>query len=187
MRDGKLGLVVAALLGGVSVHLALEACGRVTSLHDAATADGLVAGTAVITEWQSYMPTLNARVSGAVVANQSSKGMWRRVGDTVEVRIDTVFSAAPSGGGTCPDFWVWSLPAGLTPDTAKQAGVAGSGTAYLPGSRNAKLHPFSFGGGVAAEGDADCYVNSMSPFAFGPNSAVSLAAAIPIAGWTATQ
>jgi hypothetical protein len=65
----------------------------------------------VVTDWQSYTPV----VSNMLAAQHTTTGQWRRVGDSVEVRILTTLAQ----GFTSSGGWQWSLPPGLSADTAK--------------------------------------------------------------------
>jgi len=70
--------------------------------------------------WQSYPVAVVVRESPSTPMTGVSKkaGFYRRVGDTIEVRIYTEFSAAPSGG----NYLAWTLPSGLHIDGTKLAG-----------------------------------------------------------------
>jgi hypothetical protein len=187
--------VLAAVLGGGAVHLALQACGSVkSSTADAGANDGnpfdskLTATPPVVTEWAAYTPTLTDVANGSAIGNTTTKGSWRRVGDTIELRISTNISGTPTGSG-CNDFWEWSFPTGLSPDATKSLGesTAGIGDLYQLGMGNAKLNVFIDGNGkIVAEGNQDCFLNATNPFTLGANGNVGLAAAFPITGWTAT-
>jgi hypothetical protein len=116
----RLTVVLASMVGGGAVYLAMVACGVVTAkgrtdagssdraaIADVRTIAPDAAGTVpIVTEWTSYVPTLTAESSGAV-GSQTTKGEWRRVGDTLEVRILTVLMGTPTGA-TCTDHWKWS-------------------------------------------------------------------------------
>lgn len=69
-----------------------------------------------LTEWATYSPTLKGSSNGSTFTNQTTTGMYRRVGDTIEFEIRTSFSGAP-GVGT--GVFLWTLPTGLTIDTTK--------------------------------------------------------------------
>jgi hypothetical protein len=82
-----------------------------------------------ITRWAAYTPTVSSG-GGAAIATQTSTGFWRRVGDTVEISIDTMFTACSAAGSLR-----WSLPAGVVPDATKLAFVnmlVGTGLTYGP-------------------------------------------------------
>jgi hypothetical protein len=86
------------------------------SFSDLDTRTTALEGTAA-QAWQSYPVQLvereapHATISGVV----KNVGFYRRVGDTIEVRIYTEFNAAPAGG----NYLAWTLPAGLSFDTTK--------------------------------------------------------------------
>ncbi len=69
------------------------------------------ANCAVFTDWQSYSPV----VTGVTASQHTTTGKWRRVGDSMEIRIQTVLtSTVISSGG-----WLWSLPNGYSTDVSK--------------------------------------------------------------------
>jgi hypothetical protein len=200
MRANQLYLVIAAAAGGAVVQLVFQACGAVNGslppdAHAASPGDGAMMAVPIITNWLAYSPTLTSMATGAAVGNASTVGRWRRVGDTIELKIHTDLVGIPTGGGA--DFWEWGLPNDVVIDIAKSissgnTGLGGIGNAFQKGSGNAKLSVFpagSDGTRIAAEGDADSYVGAATPFAFGSNGngAVDIKAAFAVAGWTATQ
>jgi hypothetical protein len=60
------------------------------------------------TDWVSYTPTITNGGS-----TSSNTGLWRRVGDSMQIQIRTVYTGAGSG------VLSYSLPAGYSIDTAK--------------------------------------------------------------------
>jgi hypothetical protein len=77
----------------------------------------LEAKVVTVTAWTAYTPTIT-QVSGAgsVPSNLIGVGQWRRVGDSVEVQIDTPTINCTGG------LLRWTLPTGLTFDTNKLTG-----------------------------------------------------------------
>ena len=181
----RLSLVISAIVGGGAVQLAFQACGSVSSRPDAHAASD--APAPLVTDWMSYAPTLTSKATGTAIGNVNTVGSWRRVGDTVEIRILTVISGTPTGIG-CADYWKWGLPAGLKIDTMKFSSLSGFGDAYQLGSGHAKLAiSTNTGVDLFAVGDQDCFVNGSAPFTFGKDGAVSFVASFPVIGWTTTQ
>jgi hypothetical protein len=79
------------------------------------------------TTWKPYTP----QIAGAAPLVTTTSGAWRRVGDSVEVRVETKVPSCNVGGQLR-----WTLPDGLVANAAKLPGaVATLGTAavYLPG------------------------------------------------------
>jgi hypothetical protein len=190
-----LSLIIAATVGGGAVHLALQACGSVSSSSpdaaraDSKPADSNAAAPPIVTDWVAYTPTLTSARAGAAVGNATTTGSWRRIGDTLELHIATRLSGTPTGTG-CADYWQWSLPSGLSIDTTKSLGrdaTAGVGDAYQPGVHAKVTITTQTGTTIVAVGDPDCLINATTPFAFGANGFFSFEAAFPISGWTATQ
>jgi len=80
-----------------------------------------VAKLPTTSEWTSYTVAVTAGttpVTTTVDGAATSTGYYRRVGDTLEVMIDTVFPACSAAGQL-----EWSLPTGLTPDAGKLPGA----------------------------------------------------------------
>lgn len=90
---------------------------------------GIQAQGAVVGEWQSYTPT------GGMTTNTTYTGKWRRVGDSIQVRIKVAFSGAPNATPLRP-----TLPSGYTVDTTKLPSTTavveqvGTGVAKLAGN-----------------------------------------------------
>lgn len=68
----------------------------------------ITAAGAAISDWAAYTPTVTN--GGTTSANT---GMWRRVGDSIQIQIRTSFTGAGSGVVT------YSIPSGLSIDTAR--------------------------------------------------------------------
>jgi len=62
----------------------------------------------IVTDWVSYTPT------GSWVTNTTYTGMWRRVGDTMEIDLKIATSGAPTAANLTVN-----LPSGYSIDTAK--------------------------------------------------------------------
>jgi len=187
MQLNRLSLVIAAAVSGAAVQLVFQACGSVKGISTPdAHADSVAPNVAVVTDWMTYTPMLTSVSAGTVVGNAVTKGAWRRVGDTIELRIATALSGTPTGHG-CNDFWQWSLPDGVAIDAVKNLGIGGMGNAYQGGIGNAKLSVQLYGTQIVAAGDSPCFVNAEVPFAFADTGSISLEGAFPVAGWTSTQ
>jgi hypothetical protein len=89
-------------------------------------------GVPVVTPWTNYVPVVT---EGGVDAgaSQSTVGFWRRVGDTLEVKLVTTFASCDHGGQVN-----WSLPNGYVVDLAKteRSETMGGGVAIGPGTSN---------------------------------------------------
>lgn len=84
---------------------------------------------APVTDWQSYTPTVSNLGTGGSGVNV---GFWRRVGDTLEVRVQW---QKDGSGGSGASLVTWTLPSGLTVDPTKartvtSAVVSGGGFTY---------------------------------------------------------
>jgi hypothetical protein len=143
---------------------------------------------APVTDWTTYTPTISAWST-----NATATGRWRRVGDSLELRVQVDLSGAPTG--TLSSV---SLPAGLTIDTTK-----------VPGTQAAGVQVYGYGSikaaGTAAYGCAveysttttvtpvvwnvsgtylkDNAITATVPGVFASGDLVQFSAFIPIAGW----
>lgn len=61
---------------------------------------------APVTDWQSYTPT----VTGITIGNGTLLGLWRRVGDSIEVKNHFIAGTTSASTGQ----WSFSLPSGLS-------------------------------------------------------------------------
>ncbi len=80
----------------------------------------------IATAWQAYTPTVTAGGTSLTFATADASGgvaFWRRGGDTIEIRFDGSITNCASASGQVR----WSLPAGVTIDTAHTSYTAGSG------------------------------------------------------------
>jgi hypothetical protein len=145
----------------------------------------------VATDWVSYTPTLtNFTTAGA---NAVNSGLWRRVGDSMEIQITTRMGST----GTASGVFYWSLPSGYSVDTAK-LNTATSGTRNNPGAsiwydRSASQFKtthasYDYSQGAiwlqvdATNGQID---NSLSPT--NSDDAFSISIRVPILGWSSSQ
>jgi hypothetical protein len=164
--------------------------GRVNATGDALAAKADKQQVPIITDWQSYVPTLTTQ-KGVDVSNQTSTAFYRRVGDTLEVRFFTVFSAKPTSGAL---WWQWGLPGNLLIDLTKngEIGLAavGSGTAQQGEAQIVSLSAYvrsNKGVSATGAGSGSYYINDTVPVALDAGGQVTLDFRVPIVGWSATQ
>jgi hypothetical protein len=130
----------------------------------------------VLTAWQSYAPVLQTLDTTPVpVTGATVTGQWRRVGDTLDVRI--FVDGTPTT--TSASRWTMTLPAGLVIDSTKLAGpndaVGGGaiedGVIVVQTTANANTLYFALSGGppISESTGADIF------YAY---------ASVPIVGWT---
>jgi len=147
-----------------------------------------------VTEWTSYTPQLvNFPTLADVTSTATSSAAYRRVGDSIEIRvvttINTCAATSKTGGGTSYNL-LWSLPNNLSYDTAIGGAVFGSAEAFGAGTGNvANVGIVGTNGsngryfGVelngAPGGGATCA-------AAGVNGSFLIHVTLPIKGWTAT-
>jgi len=133
----------------------------------------------IVTDWTSYTPVVTEGGSDAG-STASTQAFWRRVGDTVEVRLLTTFTSCGSGKV------LWSLPNGDVSDAMKEgasqtlgSAIAFSGTVKIgvvTSQENSTVSVDFQGdpGGGGTCGDA------------GSGGLIRLAFTAPIKGWTVT-
>jgi hypothetical protein len=143
----------------------------------------------IVTTWIAYTPELSTD-RNAPVLRQTTTGFYRRVGDSIEVRVVTLFTAAPASGAK---GWRWSLPKGLAIDLTKttpdNAVTIGTGLAQQNPS-NIVLNCYVVDtNSISAipHGNLTYRINDDLPFSFAEGSSISLFFSVPIEGWTATR
>jgi hypothetical protein len=190
----KLGAVPYAIEAGraVTADSAAAAAGaleqRIAELE--AKVEGLVGEDELpaVTGWSSYTPAATGQ-TGAALANSTTSGSYRRVGDSVEVSLVTRFTGAPNSGST---WYQWSLPPGLSIDDSKLAdggGALGFGSVESGPSNVATLYAWRRSAttvSASANGGSVYYVNDTVPFTVGNGSYFSLHFVVPIQGWDTT-
>jgi hypothetical protein len=139
-----------------------------------------------LTPWQTYSATLHTSSSNTAVTNQTTSAVWRRVGDAVELDIQTAFTAAPVSPHM--GYWVWSFPTpGGTPISWNTALGSGLGIAwvYIAAGYSVACRAFPDGGGVAANcAGGSSFLPAVSGLSsFGTGDQVELHLSLPIAGW----
>lgn len=148
--------------------------------------------SSIVSDWISYTPNVTYGAGGAT--NVTHTGQYRRVGDSIEVRIRSEFSAA-SAAFTSP---LYSLPGGLSLDTNKIMGTANTFYGLL---RVVDAASNSFLGDVQYSSDDRVFANvhvssgtstgtfaSLSntfPFTIGAGDFIELTFTAPIVGWEA--
>lgn len=148
-----------------------------------ADADHVVrAGEDRLSEWTSYTPT------GDWASNTTYSGEWRRVGDSIQVRVEQYFSGQPSSGDTN-----FALPNSLVVDEAKMNGSADffnvgtwymndtgtasyGGTVYYRKSSNKFAAYLDAGGGI---------ISNTVPVTIASGDSISMFVEVPIQDWTA--
>jgi len=166
------------------VPYALEAS-HATSSDDATHAQSAetAANAPLVTEWAAYTPALSIMFGAAVPANvHDTKGSWRREGDSMHVRIYTVFSAAAPNPGPL----VWSLPNAKSVNQANLLGYVGTGIEGKSGLSVINLHVAVRPEGYVFSRHSTGDVTDQAPFASGNGLYISLDFLVPITGWTTT-
>lgn len=145
---------------------------------------------APVTDWTAYTPT------GSWVSNSVYTGIWRRVGDTLQVQAKVATSGLPTATSL-----TFGLPSGLTIDTAKLTSTSAGWSPLGSGSVNDGGSAFYYVGvtyssttavlirDMTASGSFvanNSSVTSTSPIAFGASDFVEVMFSVPIVGWSST-
>jgi hypothetical protein len=198
------GIPVAVLLGGGAIAYAsglvtwktgdtLQAAdlnANFAYLQSEIAGDGgLQSQIPIITGWQNYAPTMETN-AGVAISAASSSGQYRRVGDSAEVRIQTLFQSTPNTGAT---YYAWTLPPGLTIDLSLLPPLSNGFSTILGGgatsqglNHNFALEVYQVNGSLisaTANGASTYYMNDSVPIAWAAGSIIELYFTVPILGW----
>lgn len=130
-----------------------------------------------ISDWITFTPT------GSWTTNTTYTGMWRRVGDSMEIQAKATLSGAPNAVQL-----YFNMPAGYSIDTSKTFSSFGAvGTSTFQDSGVA-----SYMGGVQLLSQIYPYTSANPssgilqtvPFTFGNNDAVTIDVRVPVLGWS---
>lgn len=138
---------------------------------------------APVTDWVSYTPT------GSWSTNTTYTGRWRRVGDSMEIRVNLSLGGAPTAADLSVD-----LPSGFTIDSTKigdaNFGTTGYGVLLDGGTRQYVLS-MSYRDAdslyvIHTESGNAGLVNATNPITFASSDEIVLAATVPIVGWSSS-
>ena len=142
--------------------------------------------TAIVTEWVSFTPTTS------FTTNVTWTGLWRRVGNMMEMRATAAFS-----GATDAVQLTLNLPTGYSLDTSKLGssvviGIDGFGVAYDFGGNVFQFRMYYNSSTLyvvyqSATSGATTIVTNATPLAWGASDEMSLFLRVPILGWKATR
>jgi hypothetical protein len=153
--------------------------GRVTTLEK-------TPAPVTVTAWTPY--TVNVTVGGVPITttpsgSSSTTGSWRRVGDTLEVDIDTSFPTCQVLGELA-----WSLPTGIVVDGSKLPGqypIVGVGFAWNNGTNtNSTTTVVPVLGGQVVKLNHPTHSGALDCNAIGTGGDARLSFAVPVQGWT---
>lgn len=141
-----------------------------------------------VSDWLPYTPT------GSWNTNTTYTGMWRRVGDSIEVRINIALSGAPNATQlSLTPAQAFNGLGGLQIDTAKLPGYVVTDKEYATGYWVAKDTATQQYGGTIGYEPTNTYfipvisaagnVSSSAPFSFNNGDTVTLFIRVPIVGW----
>jgi hypothetical protein len=143
----------------------------------------------MVTDWVSYTPT------GSWVSNTNYSGLWKRVGDTMEVQITLDITGVPTNA----DLTV-TIPSGFSIDSSKinistnanapvglarfyDTGVAGYGPSSVVYSSSNSLRVLY----SANANNNESALSTSIPFTWGNTDQIKLFARFPILGWSSNQ
>ena len=145
-----------------------------------------------VTDWISFTPT------GSWVTNTTYSGLWRRVGDTLEVAYNLLLGGAPTAAALTVN-----LPTGLSIDSAKIAGSVNGSVVFPSGgiARDNGASDYPIRAGYNTSTSLAIYVDNASstygsnnqvsntvPVTFGsPDNVWVSVSNIPIVGWSSSQ
>lgn len=182
--------ITSAAMGVPKVFVAGDTLNSADLNGNFADVEQQIADAAVtVTEWADYVPVV-ANNAGTPITIQAepggtSIGQWRRVGDSMEIRVTARFPTCPLMSTNLS----WSLPAGVEVDYAKTAPYAIVGSALVVnGATGASLfpptelgHPTNFPNRLFQPGATAGTTIHCS--AIGADGAVRFHATFPVKGW----
>lgn len=147
-----------------------------------------------VTDWKSYTPT------GSVTTNATYTGQWRRLGDSIQVRVTMAFSGANTQGD-------WTMTGaqllnglGLTVDDTKLSAAAASNDFVAVGSGGYEDSGTATFGGITARWSKSAnnftvcgasFSNvtpaSNTPITIASGDSFSFEATLPILGWSSSM
>ena len=77
---------------------------------------------APVTDWSSFTPAWTGSVSDPAIGNGTLSGMWRRIGDSIEIRGYILWGTTTTNGSGA---YIFGFPTGVVMDTAKLIGATG--------------------------------------------------------------
>lgn len=136
------------------------------------------------TDWQPYSPVL-VKPDGAPVANATTAGRYRRVGNALEVQVATQFSAPPQSSAS---WWAWTLPPGVTVDMTGATGatIVGGGMTGQGPNNNVALGVYVRSANTVSatgNGASSYYINDTQPFAWTNGGSLAIYFTVPIVEW----
>jgi hypothetical protein len=155
-----------------------SATGYTVNFNDFSVGPTVVINGTPVTDWQTFTPTVGFN-------NATHLGKYRRVGDSVEVSIQTTFTAAPTTGTLS-----WNMPTGLSVDTSKIDNSNNryvGGVAYGAGSQQAIGNTYysttSNAWGIQGISTTSSF-SFVVPITWTTGNTINLFYRIPVQGWS---
>lgn len=141
------------------------------------------------TPWASFTPT------GAWSSNTTYTGYWRRVGDSIEVKVDLAITGTPTSATLTVNFLPnsWTIDTNKIPNTTAGLGnIVGHGTVKSAGNGYQALGRYTTSSSVtvvtlpdaAASTNRYNNVTQAAPGTFANGDEISLLFTCPITNWT---
>jgi len=149
-----------------------------------AALDALDASAVKLTAWQAYTPVVADAGNGAPLG-VSATGVYRRVGDSIEVHVRVTNPLGTSSGSVM----AISIPSGLSVESGKMAtlGLAGIAQYYQPSAAQISMCNVYIGSALASA-LVFCQAGNLTPSSLDTASAeLILRFTVPIQGWTTTS
>lgn len=136
----------------------------------------------IITDWVSYTPT------GSWTSNTTYSGLWRRVGDQMQVSGNIAVSGAPSPNTNL----LFSLPSGYSIDTSKleitSLKILGQGVLRDNGTDDTSIMvEYWTTTQVGFRKYQGSSLSPTSPITFAANDSLNFIFSVPIAGWSSSN
>lgn len=139
-------------------------------------------------EWKSFTPIVTATGSAVAVGNGTWTGSWKRDGDTMHVRVTTLFGSTSSFGSGDVLF---GLPNSITADSTKINSTINHGHAWIHDNTSATLRKSGRVSSYTSNysfvrcnpDDINSDVTQTSPMTWTTSDYISLDFKLPITGW----
>lgn len=150
---------------------------------------------APVTDWVSFTPSWTTN-AGTLPTVSTDQGWWRRVGDSMEIRIFRVYTGAGTGGGvhllTVPNGQTIDLTGGKMSTASGGTGTQGQvgGGSWYDDTLSGTQGGISVSGfiwtstqiGIVPNGSASTGINTL----FGNNDRLAAVFKVPIVGWSSS-
>ena len=170
--------VAASVASGAAGNLAAT----LQNVEQRVQAFKIPAVTAWTTVTSPVMRTSTTAPATAIPGQQTTQ-TYRRIGDSAEIRIRTVFTSTPPSG-----YFIWELPPGVSVDAAKlpaESTWATSGIAQQWTRSTASICSVNaFGGSISCDCSGGGAMTGTFPATVAAGTLISIIVTVPVAGWS---